>query len=354
MNARISKLEISLFFRQLATLMQADIPIIHSLTILLESKNNHKSLQILIAAISHDIATGHTLAQCFHKFPRHFDPLSCHLISIGEQSGTLITMLQRIALHKEKMLAIKNKIKHALFYPGVILFVSLVTSMIMLVVVIPRFAELFQSMHSTLPAFTLGVIYLSQLLRHWFGLFLLPVFLIPFFFYYFKHSKSNPKLNPVLNSIIKSLVLKTPYFSQIYTKIMLARFSRSLATTVAAGIPISESLPIIAHTTGSGIYSTAILKLRAQITKGQQLHQAMRKNTLFSSLLVQMVKMGEESGTLEKMLEKVADMYEIEFDQWISTMGSLTEPLIIVILGVLIGGIVIAMYLPIFRLGNIL
>ncbi len=342
----ISKTQITLFFRQLATLIQADIPLMNSLNILREGKNN-KPLHILMTTIAHEIAAGHTLAQCLSKFPRYFDSLSCHLIRVGEESGTLVTMLQRIALHKEKMLMIKNKLKQALFYPCIILLVSLVTSIIMLVVVIPRFAELFQSMHSALPAFTNGVIHLSHLLCQYFWLLLFPILGVILFWYRYPYSIK-------LQSATESFILNIPSVNQLYTKIILARFSRSLATTFAAGVPISESLPTIASTTGSRIYSAAILKLRAQITKGQQLHQAMRKCMHFPPLLVQMVKIGEESSMLDKMLEKIADIYENDIDQWISHVGSLTEPLIIVILGVLIGGLVIAMYLPIFKLGNIL
>jgi type IV pilus assembly protein PilC len=346
LHQRISKTQIALFFRQLATLLQADIPIINSLSILRENKNN-KPLHILITTLTHEITEGHTLAQCLSKFPRYFDHLSCHLIRVGEQSGTLVAMLQRIAFHKEKVLVIKNKIKQTLFYPCIILLVSLVTSTIMLVVVIPRFAELFQSMHGTLPAFTNGVIHLSHLLRQYCWLLLFPISGVILFWHRYVHSIK-------LQSATESFILNIPSVNQLYSKIILARLSRSLATTFAAGVPISESLPTIATTTESPIYRAAILRLRAQITKGQQLHQAMRKFTHFPPTFVQMVKIGEESGTLDKMLEKIADMYENDIDQWVSRMGSLTEPLIIVILGVLIGGLVIAMYLPIFKLGNIL
>ncbi|MCC2667451.1 MAG: type secretion system protein, partial [Gammaproteobacteria bacterium] len=299
-HPRISKTQMALFFRQLATLLQANIPIINSLNILREDKNN-KPLHILITTLTHEITSGHTLAQCLNKFPRHFDHLSCHLIHVGEQSGTLVTMLQRIALHKEKILVIKNKFKQALFYPCIILLVSLVTSTIMLLIVIPRFAELFQSMHSTLPAFTNGVIHLSRLLRQYYWLFLFPTLGITLFWYRYQHSTK-------LQSATESFILTIPSINQLYSKIILARLSRSLATTFAAGVPISESLPTIASTTGSPLYRAAILKLRTQITKGQQLHQAMRKFTYFPPAFVQMVKIGEESGTLDKMLEKIADI----------------------------------------------
>lgn len=346
LNNRIPTLDIALFFRQLAALITAGIPIVQSCEILRKSQKN-RPLQQVIATIKINMEAGNALSWCLSQFPRYFDSLICHLIQTGEQSGTLPITLDRIALHKENLLSIKNKIKQALFYPTIVLLVALVVSITMLTVVIPRFAELFQSMHSSLPIFTLGVIHLSELIRTYDWLTLFPLLAILLLIYYSHHSAS-------FRCSIERLILQTPYFGHIYAKIILTRFCRTLATTFAAGIPISESLKTIAYTNGSNFYAQTILKLQVQIAKGQQLHQAMHRQLFFPPMLVQMVKIGEESGTLERMLEKIASIYEADVTYFISNCGHLLEPLIIAILGVLIGGLVIAMYLPIFKLGTVM
>ncbi len=346
LNKTIPLLNLALFFRQLAALLSAGIPIIQGVDILRQSQSN-KTLKQLLTIIKMDLEAGNVLSKCLSKFPRHFDTLTYHLIQTGEQSGTLSTALDRIALHQEKLLSIKNKIKQALFYPAIVMVVALAVSATMLTVVIPRFAELFQSMHSSLPVFTLTIIHLSEWIRHYYWLTLLPLLGIIVLIYYIRHST-------FLQYKIELFILQTPWLGSIYMKIILSRFCRTLATTFAAGVPISESLNTIAYATGSHFYAQTILKLRVQIIKGQQLHQAMQRLLFFPSLLVQMVKVGEESGTLEKMLEKIASIYEAEIDHWMAMCGRLLEPLIIAILGVLIGGLVIAMYLPIFKLGTVM
>jgi len=346
LNKRIPALDLILFFRQLAALITAGIPIVQSCEMLCKNQKN-TSLQRVITLIKINMEAGNALSWCLSQFPRYFEPLICHLIETGEQSGTLPIMLDRIALHKENLLSLKNKIKQSLFYPTIVLLVALGVSITMLTVVIPRFAELFQSMHSSLPIFTLGVIHLSELIRTYYWLALFPSLAILLLAYYSHHSAS-------LRCRIERLILQTPYFGPIYAKTILTRFCRTLATTFAAGIPISESLKTIAYANGSIFYAQTILQLRAQIVKGQQLHQAMQRQLFFPPLLVQMVKIGEESGTLERMLEKIASIYEADVGYFISNCGHLLEPLIIAILGVLIGGLVIAMYLPIFKLGTVL
>lgn len=346
LNKRIPALDIILFFRQLAALITAGIPIVQSCDILCKSQKN-TSLQRVMALIKINMEAGHALSWCLAQFPRYFEPLICHLIEAGEQSGTLPAMLDRIALHKENVLSLKNKVKQALFYPTIVLLVALGVSITMLTVVIPRFAELFQSMHSSLPLFTLGVMHLSELIHNYYWLTLFPLLAILPLTYYAHYSAS-------FRCRIERLVLQTPYFGPIYAKTILARFCRTLATTFAAGIPISESLKTIAYANGSYFYAQTILQLRAQIIKGQQLYQAMHRQLFFPVMLIQMVKIGEESGTLERMLEKIASIYEADVSYFIANCGHLLEPLLIAILGVLIGGLVIAMYLPIFKLGTVL
>jgi len=304
-------------------------------------------LRQLLTIIKMELEAGNTLSTCLSKFPKFFDTLTCHLIQTGEQSGTLAISLDRIALHKEKLLFIKNKIKQILFYPVIVLLVALAISITMLTVVIPRFAELFQSMHSTLPAFTLAIIHLSDLIRHYYWVSLFPIIAIILLTYYIQHS-------PSLKYKIEQFILQLPYLGSLYIKIILSRFCRTLATTFAAGVPINDCLNTIAYANSSNLYGQTILKLRVQITKGQQLHQAMQREKFFPNLLVQMIKVGEESGTLARMLEKIASIYEADIDHWVTMCGHLLEPLIIAILGVLIGGLVVAMYLPIFKLGTVM
>lgn len=345
-NKNISSLELTLFFRQLAALISSGIPIVQGLDILRKSQSNH-ALQQLLRNIKIDLEAGNALSHCLAKFPKIFDVLTCHLIQTGEQSGTLALALDRIALHKEKLLSIKNKIKQALFYPIIVMIVALAVSLTMLTVVIPRFAELFQSMHSTLPAFTLAIIHLSEFIRSYYWLSLFPIMAVLLLTYYLQHSS-------VFKIKFERGILLLPYFGTLYMKIILSRFCRTLATTFSAGVPINDCLYTIAYANGSNLYGQTILKLRMQITKGQQLHQAMQREPLFPYLLVEMVRVGEESGTLAKMLEKIANIYEADIDHWVTICGHLLEPLIMGILGVLIGGLVIAMYLPIFKLGTVM
>ncbi|MCD6038803.1 MAG: type secretion system family protein [Gammaproteobacteria bacterium] len=344
-NQSICDLDKALFFRQLSVLMIAGIPIIQSCEILGKNQKN-KTLQYLITIIKINMESGHQLSWCLSQFPQYFDLLTCHLIQIGEQSGTLSLALDRIALHKEKRLSIKNKVKQALLYPAIVTVVALIISLIMLTLVIPRFAELFQSMHCSLPTFTLTIIHLSKWIQKEYGLIFLILLAFFFLVYYFHNS-------PLLRWRIELILLRTPYLGPVYMKTILARFCCTLATTFAAGLSISDSLKSIAHANSSAVYAQAILKLQTHIKKGQQLHQAMQKQVFFPNLLVQMVKIGEESGMLEKMLEKITNIYEADIDSWLLHCNRLLEPLIILILGVLIGGLVIAMYLPIFKLGTV-
>jgi type IV pilus assembly protein PilC len=345
-NKKISTINIILFLRQLATLITSGIPLVQGCEILQQSQKNN-ALQTLIIAIKADIEAGKALARTLRKFPHYFDGLTCHLISIGEETGTLAVMFTRIALYKEKVFAIKKKFKQALFYPALVIILALSISLVMLIFVVPRFAELFQNIPGSLPLFTQGVIQLSRFIRDysWLGLFLLIG--LGVLSYYYNHAvKPQPAM--------KDWIFKLPYIGQIFIKIALIRFIRSLATTFAAGAPLKESLKTIAFVCGYHSYTKAILKLQTEISQGQQLHYAMQKNSLFPNMLIQMVKVGEESGRLDYMLEKIAEIYEAEVDYRVTNLSHLLEPLIMIILGVLIGGLVIAMYLPIFKLGTVL
>lgn len=343
-HKKITALDISIFFRQFATLIAAGVPIIQSCEILLQSQNN-LALRAIIAVIKTDLETGKNLALGLRKFPLYFDDFTCHLIHIGEQTGTFVAILKRIAFHKEKMLSFKNKIKQALFYPAIISIVAIIVCLIMLTMIVPRFAELFENTQQSLPAFTLSIIYLSQFIRNYGWVLLFPICSIIALRFYFINF---PQYKYALDS------LKIPILHTFFQKIIITNFVRSLATSLSAGAPITDILKIIAKTSRNNTYTQALRGLQIEISNGQQLHKAMQKNILFPNLLIQMVKIGEESGMLEHMLEKIADLYEADIDYSANNLSHLLEPLIMVILGVLIGGLVIAMYLPIFKLGNVL
>ncbi len=342
----ISRWDVALFFRQLATLIMAGIPISDALQVL---NQNSVSLKIflLLAALKDDIAAGNSLALSVQKFPRFFDMMTCSLISAGEKSGTLDIMLERIASHKEKLTLLKNKIKQALFYPLMIVTAAIIVTVIMLMFVIPRFAELFTSMHSTLPLFTLMVINLANFIHHWIGMISFILMLLGGGLYTAKNTVRTRWL-------IDQSLLTIPFLGGALKKYILAGFARSLATVFAAGVPITEALNILINSTGNSVYTKAIQKLYLDISAGKQLHVAIHPGKLFPPMMIQMIQIGEESGTLEKMLIKVAEFYESDLDHLINNLSRLLEPLIMMILGVVIGGLVIAMYLPIFRLGAVI
>ncbi|MHB1949108.1 MAG: type II secretion system F family protein [Gammaproteobacteria bacterium] len=346
LNPKITAFDITIFFRQLATLIAANIPIVQSFEILRQAQDNPKC-QTLIQIIKTEIEAGKNLVTGLRKFPQHFDELICHLVHTGEYSGTLAITLHQIADHKEKSLALRKKIKQAIFYPATVFLVAMMVSVTMLTFVVPRFADLFSAMHGHLPAFTSTVIYLSQFIRDksWLGIFIiLPVM---YLIYQLKHS-------PEVKQRIDHLILKVPLIGNIIKKTILARFTRTLATSLAVGLPINEALKIVARTCGNQDFIKAIIALEQSVLAGQQLHSAMQLNALFPALTVQMVKIGEESGMLEHMLKKIAELYETDLDHLLANLSQMLEPLIMIILGVLIGGLVIAMYLPIFKLGTVI
>ena len=337
---------LNLFFRQLATLINAGIPIATAIHIL-NQNSNEVALSLILKTLKEDIDTGNQLAFSLQKFPRDFDTMTCSLIHAGEKTGTLDIMLERIAHHKEKRFLLKNKIKQALFYPAIIVTVAIVVTTIMLTFVVPRFAELFSNMHSTLPLFTLIIIHLAGFMQHSIGI----IFFISVATGGLIYSIKN---KPRVKLFLDRLLLQIPLVGNLLQKFILAGFSRSLATVFAAGIPITEALKILTFSTGNIVYGNIIQKLYLDISIGKQLHFSMQTCKLFPSMMLQMIQIGEESGTLEKMLTKIAEFYESDLDHIIGNLSRLLEPLIMIILGVVIGGLVIAMYLPIFKLGAVI
>ncbi|MBV8803234.1 MAG: type II secretion system F family protein [Gammaproteobacteria bacterium] len=345
-SKKIPPLMLVFFFRQLATLLCASVPIVQSLTIL-QKMNNHIIFQKMITAIKYDLESGKLLSFSLQKFLYYFDNITCQLIHVGEQSGTLATILKRIATQKEHNFQLKKQVIQSLIYPGIILCIAILVNIIMLTFVVPRFAELFKTMHGTLPTLTLIVIALSHFMQDYSGvLFLLLVSLILLFKYV--------KQLHLIKQKIDHFILTLPFIGIILSKIILARFARYLAISLNAGIPIAQSLKMMGNIFGNLHYENIISELRTEISKGQSLHQAMQKYSHFPIMLVQMVKTGEESGTLEEMLEKIAEIYEFDASHLITNITHTLEPLIMIILGVLIGGLVIAMYLPIFKLGTLM
>lgn len=345
-DKKISTFDIALLFRQLATLLSSGIPIVQSCEILKQTQEK-TNLKLLINDIKCEMEAGKNFVTGLKNFPCYFDNLTCNLIYAGEQTGTLESMLKRIAYDKEKSLKLKNQLKEALFYPAIVLSVAIIVSVIMLTLIVPRFSELFQNMHSQLPAFTQLIVQFSIFFRSniWLGTFpLIGLFLFIFLFKKFLKFRKR----------IDFFVLKIPFFNTILKKIILARFMRNLAITFSAGVPITDALILIAEASGNYAYTEAIISLKTHIALGQQLHVTMQKNPLFPILSVQMIKIGEESGQLQEMLNKVAELYENDIHLLIANLSHLLEPLIMVILGVLIGGLVIALYLPIFKLGTII
>ncbi len=344
---KITTGDIAVFSRQLATMMKAGVPLVQALDIVGKGHNN-PSMQDLILAIKADIEGGTSLTNALRKHPLYFDDLFCNLVDAGEQAGVLETLLERIASYKEKTESIKKKIKKALIYPAAVLGVGIIVTAIILIFVVPTFEELFQSFGAELPAFTQMVVNLSRFVRDdWFFVILGIAAVIIIISNLWKRS-------PKFRELIDRALLSAPIFGPLMHKSALARFSRTTATMFAAGVPMVEALDSVAGATGSMVYGTAVQEMREDIATGQSLRLAMEQQQLFPHMVRQMVAIGEESGSLDEMLGKVADFYEEEVDNAVDALSSLMEPLIMVILGTLVGGLVVAMYLPIFKLGSVI
>ena len=344
--AKITPADISIFARQMATMMSAGVPLVQSFEIIGQGSDN-QSMQKLIMGIKHEVEGGVTLAEALTKEPLYFDPLFINLVNAGEQSGALETMLDKLATYKEKVEALKAKVKKALFYPIAVLVVAFVVTVILLVFVVPQFEELFDSFGADLPALTRVVIDLSKFMQAWWWLIALGIAGSVYLFIRIK--KTSPKLQEAMDR----LALKAPVVGEIATKSAIARFSRTLETMSAAGVPLVEAMDSVAGATGNIIYERASLKIKDEVSQGTQLQTSMRNTGLFPNMAIQMVSIGEEAGSLDDMLAKVADFYEAEVDNAVDALTSLLEPIIMSVLGVLVGGLIVAMYLPIFKLGSV-
>lgn len=345
-KGKVKEKDITLFTRQLATMMKAGVPLLQAFDIVGKGHSN-AAVAKLLADIKADVETGSSLSAAFRKYPLYFDALFCNLVGAGEQAGILDTLLDRLATYKEKILAIKSKIKSALFYPISIIVVAFVITAVIMIFVIPAFKELFSGFGADLPAPTLVVMAISEIFVQWWWAIFGSIGLgIWFFFYTWKRSIS-------MQATMDRLMLKMPIFGDIIRKATLARFARTLSTMFAAGVPLVEALDSVAGASGNRVYYDATKRIQSEISTGTSLTVAMQNAAVFPNMMLQMTAIGEESGALDSMLSKVADFFEAEVDDAVEAMSSLMEPIIMVVLGTLIGGLVIAMYLPIFKMGQV-
>ncbi|MFZ1575281.1 MAG: type II secretion system F family protein [Chromatiaceae bacterium] len=341
---KITSKDISVFSRQLATMTSAGVPLAQAFDIVGRGHDN-PAMQDLILSVKNDIQSGTALTLALAKHPLQFDELFCNLVQAGEQAGVLDTMLDKIATYKEKTESIKGKIKKALYYPAAVIIVAIVVTTVIMIFVIPQFKSLFDSFGADLPAFTLLVVGISDFMVEWWWM--IGMALGGAGYGIAQAFKRSPKLREGLDRTL----LKLPIIGPILHKAAIARFARTLATMFAAGVPLVEALNSVAGATGSVIYSEATLQMREQVATGQSLQLSMRQANLFPHLVIQMTAIGEEAGSLDDMLGKVADFYEEEVDNAVDALGSLLEPMIMVVIGILVGSLVIAMYLPIFKMG---
>lgn len=343
---KITPGDIAVFARQLSTMMDAGVPLVQAFDIVGKGHNN-PSMQDLLLAIKADVEGGTALAEALAKHPLYFDDLFCNLVRAGEAAGVLENLLDKIATYKEKTESIKGKIKKALFYPAAVIIVAILVTVLIMLFVIPQFESLFSSFGGDLPAFTKMVIAISQWMTSYWWLLLAGLFGAVYIFgYSYKRSRK-------MRQQLDKALLQFPIIGTIIHKATIARFSRTLATMFAAGVPLVEALESVAGATGNIIYSDAVMRMREDIATGQSLQLTMKQQKLFPHMVIQMVAIGEESGSLDHMLSKVADFYEEEVDNAVDALSSLMEPLIMVVIGTLVGGLVVAMYLPIFKMASV-
>jgi type IV pilus assembly protein PilC len=343
----ITPLDIAIFSRQLATMLSAGIPLVQSFEIVGTGHEN-AAMQQLIMAIKGDVEGGSSLTEALAKHPLYFDDLFINLVEAGEQAGALESLLDKIATYKEKTEALKKKIKKALTYPAAVLVVAFVVTTILLIFVIPAFEDLFKGFGADLPTFTRMVIDLSVFVREkgWYIAIMMGAS-VGAFFYFKKRSRA-------MRHWLDRMSLKMPVIGGILQKAAIARYARTLSTMFAAGVPLVEALESVAGATGNIVYEVGVLEMRDEVATGQRLQQAMENTDLFPNMVIQMIAVGEESGSLDDMSSKVADFYEEDVDNAVDNLSSLLEPLIMSILGVLVGGLVVAMYLPIFKMGSVI
>ncbi len=341
----ITEKDIALFTRQLATMLKSGVPLLQAFDIVGKGHNN-PSVARMLMDIKTEVETGSSLEMAFRKYPLYFDDLFCNLIGAGEAAGILDTLLDKIATYKEKILAIKSKIKSALFYPVSIIVIAFVITAVIMIFVIPAFKELFKSFGADLPTPTLVIMGISDwFVAWWWAIFSIVGGGLYTFFYFWKRNKKMQRTMDII-------MLKLPLFGELIRKATIARWTRTLATMFAAGVPLVESLDSVAGAAGNAVYYDATKKIQRDVSSGNSLMSSMTDTGVFPSMVLQMVAIGEESGSIDSMLNKIADFFEAEVDDAVEALSSLMEPIIMVVLGTLIGGMVVAMYLPIFKMGQ--
>jgi type IV pilus assembly protein PilC len=343
---KIKPLDIAFFSRQMATMMKAGVPLLQSFDIISEGSDN-PNMRKLVDDIKQEVAAGHSFATALRQKPQYFDDLFCNLVDAGEQAGALEALLDRVATYKEKTESLKAKIKKAMTYPIAVVIVAFIVTGILLIKVVPQFQTIFEGFGAKLPAFTLLVLGLSEVVRDYWFLVLGGMFLA---FAAFK--RAHQKSEKFRNFVDRSL-LKFPIIGPLLYKSAVARYARTLSTTFAAGVPLVDALDSVAGATGNVVFRNAVNKVKQDVSTGMQLNFSMRSTGVFPMLAVQMTAIGEESGALDSMLDKVATYYEDEVDNMVDSLTALMEPMIMAFLGIIVGGLVIAMYLPIFQLGNV-
>ncbi|MDZ4334621.1 MAG: type II secretion system F family protein [Pseudomonas sp.] len=343
---KIKPMDIALFARQMATMMKAGVPLLQAFDIIAEGVDN-PNMRKLVDDIKQHVAAGNSFAASLRTRPEYFDDLFCNLVDAGEQAGALEDLLDRVATYKEKTEALKAKIKKAMNYPIAVVLVAIIVSAILLIKVVPQFETVFANFGAELPAFTQFVIGISKALQKWWFVILIAGFLGVFLF------SETKKRSEKLRNWIDRTALKAPVVGNIIYNSSVARYARTLATTFAAGVPLVEALDSVAGATGNIVFKSAVQKIKQDVSSGMQLNFSMRTTNVFPSMAIQMTAIGEESGALDMMLDKVASYYEAEVDNAVDGLTSLMEPIIMSVLGVLVGGLIIAMYLPIFTLGAV-
>lgn len=345
-KTKILPADISIFARQLATMMDSGVPLVQSFEIIGKGHEN-KGMSDLLFAVKNDIEGGTTLSEALAKHPLQFDELFCNLVQAGEHAGILDSILDKIATYKEKTEAIKKKIKKAMTYPIAIMVVAFVITVILLIFVIPQFEQLFAGFGADLPAMTKFVVAMSKWMQEWWWAVLIVIFGTV------KTASEAKKRSKAFNIFLDKYLLKAPILGMILHKAAIARFARTLSTMFAAGVPLVEAMDSVSGAVGNVVYKEAVIKMRDEVSTGTQINVAMKAANLFPHMVVQMVAIGEEAGSVDSMLAKVADFYEAEVDDSVDNMTALLEPIIMAFLGVVIGGLVIAMYLPIFQMGKV-
>lgn len=345
-SKKVTPFDIAMFTRQMATMMKAGVPLVQSFDIVTDGLEN-QGLKELISAVRNDVASGTSFANSLRRHPKHFDDLYCNLVDSGEKAGALEHMLDRIAMYLEKTEILKKKVKKAMTYPIAVVVVAIVVTAILLVKVVPQFESLFQGFGADLPVFTQFIIGISEWMQAWWFIVLLG---IVGFIFLFKEAK---RKSQKFSDLVDKYVLKLPVVGEILDKSAVAKFGRVLSTTFASGVPLVDALESVAGATGNAVYRDAVLKIKDDVSSGTQLQMSMKTTGVFPVMAVQLTSIGEESGNLDEMLEKVADHYEGVVDDMVDNLTALMEPMIMAVLGVLVGGLIIGMYLPIFQMGQV-